>query len=329
MRKIRASEPRVWKISRNILGVVLAMMVAGLLFLYARMAQQTMYAESSQYLNEVSLQMAAAIEKHCSSQWTMLDMFYRYLMDMSGGDLEKFQDYAVREQPDWGFETLCLIDENSQYYDRTHTYSLLTYKDVTGRLLTEHNKAIVDNVIYEDENRLIFFMPIEELKINGKDTTVRFLAINAPEYTKTKEPYGKEASAYVCDALKSAETIELEYDDGSDKLDKYGRTLAWVYADDVLLQKELVKKGLAEVKYLYGDYAYTKELQTLEKEAKKEKLNMWSDGLAAEEEHNETIQYVLGAAGGVILIVFGLFFAKGKRNKQRYIRKGVKQLRRK
>ena len=134
-------------------------------------------------------------------------------------------------------------------------------------------------------------------KINGKDTTVRFLAINAPEYTKTKEPYGKEASAYVCDALKSAETIELEYDDGSDKLDKYGRTLAWVYADDVLLQKE--------------------------------KLNMWSDGLAAEEEQNETIQYVLGAAGGVILIIFGLFFAKGKRNKQRYIRKGVKQLRRK
>ena len=142
-------------------------------------------------------------------------------------------------------------------------------------------------------------------KINGKDTTVRFLAINAPEFTKTKEPYGKEASAYVCDALQSAETIELEYDDGSDKLDKYGRTLAWVYADGVLLQKEL------------------------EKEAKKEKLHMWSDGTAAEEQQNETIQYVLGAAGGVILLIFGLFFAKGKRNKQRYIRKGVRQLRKK
>ena len=149
-------------------------------------------------------------------------------------------------------------------------------------------------------------------KIDGKDTTVRFLAINAPEYTKTKEPYGKEASAYVCDALKSAETIELEYDDGSEKLDKYGRTLA-----------------LAEVKYLYGDYAYTKELQTLEKEAKKEKINMWSDGKAAKEAQYDTVQYVLGAAGGVVLIIFGLFFAKGKHNKQRYIRKGVKQLRKK
>ena len=166
-------------------------------------------------------------------------------------------------------------------------------------------------------------------KIDGKDTTVRFLAINAPEYTKTKEPYGKEASAYVCDALKSAETIELEYDDGSEKLDKYGRTLAWVYVDDVLLQEELVKRGLAEVKYLYGDYAYTKELQTLEKEAKKEKINMWSDGKAAKEAQYDTVQYVLGAAGGVVLIIFGLFFAKGKHNKQRYIRKGVKQLRKK
>lgn len=165
--------------------------------------------------------------------------------------------------------------------------------------------------------------------IRGKDTTVRFLAINAPEYTKTKEPYGKEASEYVCDILTNANTIELEYDDGSDTLDKYGRTLAWVYADDVLLQRELVQRGLAEVKYIYGDYAYTEELKTLEKEAKKEKLNMWSDGKAAAQEQTDSLQYILGAVGGLVLIIFGLFFAKGKRNKERYIRKGAKQLRKK
>ena len=165
--------------------------------------------------------------------------------------------------------------------------------------------------------------------IDGKDTTVRFLAINAPEYTKTKEEYGKEASAYVCNALMEADTITLEYDDGSDALDKYGRTLAWVYADDVLLQRELVKQGLAEVAYIYGDYAYTEELRALEKEAKAQKLNMWSDGKAAEEESEEWISYALGVVGGVVLIIFGLFFAKGKRNKQRYIRKGVRQIRKK
>jgi len=66
----------------------------------------------------------------------------------------------------------------------------------------------------------------------------------------------------VCDALTNAKTIELEYDDGSDETDKYGRTLAWVYADGKLLQRELVKQGLAEVKYIYGDYAYTDELKS-------------------------------------------------------------------
>ena len=35
-----------------------------------------------------------------------------------------------------------------------------------------------------------------------------------------------------------------------EKTDKYGRTLAWVYADDRLVQMELVQQGLAEVKYI-------------------------------------------------------------------------------
>lgn len=160
--------------------------------------------------------------------------------------------------------------------------------------------------------------------IDGTDTKVRFLAINAPEYTNKKEAYGKEASAYVCDILSNAEEITLEYDDGSDTLDKYGRTLGWVYADDVLIQKELVKQGLAEVKYLYGDYAYTDELQELEKEAKSKKLNMWSN---VEPEEISPVAYVGGAVGGVFLIIIGVFFTKGKRKKKAIIKKGVKRLR--
>lgn len=161
--------------------------------------------------------------------------------------------------------------------------------------------------------------------IDGKDTTVRFLAINAPEYTKTKEPYGKEASEYVCDVLTNAEQLTLEYDDGSDKTDKYGRTLAWVYADGVLVQRELVKQGLAEVKYLYGDYAYTKELQELEASAKKQKLNMWSDTSATGEDN---LPYYLSIAAGIVLIIIGIF-AKGKNNKKKYIKKGIRQIKKK
>ena len=116
--------------------------------------------------------------------------------------------------------------------------------------------------------------------LNKEEIKVRFLAIDTPETkssTKGEQPYGKEASDYTCKKLKNAKTIELEYDSKSDKTDKYGRYLAWVFHDDKLLQKELVKNGLAKVAYLYSDYKYTDELKKAEESAKKNKKGIYSD----------------------------------------------------
>ena len=44
-----------------------------------------------------------------------------------------------------------------------------------------------------------------------------------------------------------------------------------------MVQKELIKVGYARVAYLYADYTYTKELQTLEEKAKNNKKGIWSD----------------------------------------------------
>lgn len=113
-------------------------------------------------------------------------------------------------------------------------------------------------------------------KIDGQDTTVRFLAIDTPETKKPNtpvQPYGEEASRYTCDALSSAKEIRLEYE--KEKTDKYGRNLAWVFVDDKLLQEQLIQKGYAKVAYLYSDYKYTGRLQKAEKEAKAQELGLW------------------------------------------------------
>lgn len=119
-----------------------------------------------------------------------------------------------------------------------------------------------------------------KVMLDDKKTTVRFLAIDTPETvhpTKGEEPYGKEASNYTCDKVKNAKKLELEYDEGSTKTDKYSRALAWVFVDDNLLQKDLVSLGYAKVAYLYGDYKYTDELKEIEKTAKSKKLGVWSE----------------------------------------------------
>ncbi len=127
--------------------------------------------------------------------------------------------------------------------------------------------------------------------INKKVRKVRFIGINTPESVKQNskvEPYGKQASNYTCNKLKTAKIIELEYDPKSDKKDKYDRILAWVFVDKKLLQKELVEKGYAEVKYLYDDYLYVDELKKSEEKAKNKKLRIWS-GKNQEQDISEKI----------------------------------------
>ena len=115
--------------------------------------------------------------------------------------------------------------------------------------------------------------------INKEERKVRFLAIDTPEISGDNGPekYSREASEYTCNAIKNAKEIFLEYDGASDKEDKYGRILAFVHVDGVLLEKSLIERGLAKVEYIYGDYEYVDELREVETIAKEKKLGIWND----------------------------------------------------
>lgn len=159
--------------------------------------------------------------------------------------------------------------------------------------------------------------------IDGKESTVRLLAVDTPESvhpTKGVEYYGKEASEYTCNLVKTAGKIELEYDDNSDKKDKYNRVLAWVWVDDVLLQDELIKNGYAEVAYLYGDYKYTSTLQDHQKLAEASSVGIWNDNERKEfdansstdnddnsdEEDSETYINLEDMSTGDIIVIAGI-----------------------
>lgn len=117
-----------------------------------------------------------------------------------------------------------------------------------------------------------------EFNRSNEEIKVRFLAIDTPEIAKANKPaedFGDEAKTYTCNLLTNAKVIKLEYEDA--KEDKYGRTLAWVWVDGVLLQESIVRQGLAEVKYLYDDYKYTDIVQLGEQDAKKEQRGIWSN----------------------------------------------------
>jgi len=82
---------------------------------------------------------------------------------------------------------------------------------------------------------------------------VRLLGVNTPETTspnKPPEPFGPEASAFTSQHVQGRQ-IRLEFD--VERFDKYGRTLAYVYIDELFLNEALIAEGLgrAQLQYPY------------------------------------------------------------------------------
>lgn len=163
-----------------------------------------------------------------------------------------------------------------------------------------------------------------KVNLNGETIKIRFLAIDTPETkhpTKGVEPFGKEASEYTCSKLTNAKKIEIEYDENSDKKDKYDRDLVWVWVDDYLLQDELIKEGLAEVTYLYGNYKYTGTLEDHQSISKANKIGIWGDYKEEPKNYLMIGLTILGA--GVLLFTGKLTKSKAKKIKKQLKKYGV------
>ena len=146
-------------------------------------------------------------------------------------------------------------------------------------------KVTLDSCIDGDTARFV---------IKNEVRTVRFLSIDAPEIAHDdvlEEPFGEEASVFTCNMLTNASTIKLEYDSKSDKEDKYGRVLAWIFVDDELLQEKLVSEGLVEVKYVYKDYKYSSHLKDVELEAKNKGVGLWATSYVFDKTGNDDYEF--------------------------------------
>ena len=102
---------------------------------------------------------------------------------------------------------------------------------------------------------------------------VRYIGIDAPEVRPRLEAYGMEAWQ-VNRQLVEGKTVRLERD--VSETDRYGRLLRYVWVDDVLVEAELVRQGLARAKAYPPDTKYQDYLEELEQQARLAGRGMWA-----------------------------------------------------
>lgn len=149
---------------------------------------------------------------------------------------------------------------------------------------TEYSKSATTK-LHKEPATLIKAIDGDTVKLmyKGKPMTFRLLLIDTPETKHPKkgvEKYGPEASAFTKNMVENAKKIEVKFDKGQ-KTDKYGRGLAYIYADGKMVNQALVRQGLAKVAYVYKpNNTHEQLLRKSEAQAKKEHLNIWSEGNA-------------------------------------------------
>ncbi|WHP16579.1 thermonuclease family protein [Cellulomonas sp. ES6] len=117
----------------------------------------------------------------------------------------------------------------------------------------------------------------------GDDVRVRLLGIDTPETVKPDSPvecFGPEASARATELL-DGQTVRLEYDPSQDAVDAYGRTLAYVWLGDVMVNQTLVAEGYAR-EYTYSTPGvHQAALATAQDDAKAHERGLWSSETCA------------------------------------------------
>ena len=112
----------------------------------------------------------------------------------------------------------------------------------------------------------------------GKDVKVRLVGVDTPETvhpTKPVEHYGKEASRFTENLLKG-EKVYLVSEPLPGALDRYGRTLAYVYRapDGLFVNAEIIRQGYGHA-YTQIPSKYMQEFKQLEQFARKAEKGLW------------------------------------------------------
>jgi micrococcal nuclease len=128
-----------------------------------------------------------------------------------------------------------------------------------------------------------------------RNTTVQFLGVDTPETVHPDKPvefFGPEASEFTKKTLKGKK-VHLEFEP-LDRIDKYGRLLAYVYlSDGSLFNAELIKRGYARV-IAFSYFRYYDEFHNYEREAMASGRGIWTTKVKSIQFPSEKVEKIIG-----------------------------------
>lgn len=124
-------------------------------------------------------------------------------------------------------------------------------------------------------SKVVYVYDGDTIKLaNGEK--VRYLGIDTPEMNYKDPPaeyFAKDAKAFNR-RLVDGKIVRLEFD--AQRRDKYQRLLAYVYADDIFINKKMIEEGYAKILIIPPNEKYADEFLKLQRKARQEGKGIWA-----------------------------------------------------
>jgi len=107
---------------------------------------------------------------------------------------------------------------------------------------------------------------------------VRLIGVDTPEFGREgrpSEPLAEEATAFA-KAFLNGRPVRVDLD--RERLDRYGRFLAYIYVEEGMLNEALLRSGMARARleFNYSD-SMKRRFRKAEEVAKKERVGIWRE----------------------------------------------------
>jgi micrococcal nuclease len=129
----------------------------------------------------------------------------------------------------------------------------------------------------------------------GQSVKVRLIGVDAPESVDPRKPverFARESAAFLR-GLVEGKSVHLAYEPTGARVDRYGRTLAYLYRvdDGLFVNREIVAKGFGHAYTVYP-FRYMDDFRQAEREARARGLGLWGPEPAPSKPSADEVVYV-------------------------------------
>lgn len=168
IRKLSTRDKRTFKVAVSAF-LVICIVVGFVCFLYYKRLQSTVKAETSGYMQEISMQMCTNVSDTINNNFSILGTIATVIQNMDIDSHAELQAVVAQQKNLWDYENIMPVDANGIAYDITGKSVALTGDTYLQDAIVGQKQSMSASQVIGGQERIAFAVPLKNSVIDGTE----------------------------------------------------------------------------------------------------------------------------------------------------------------